>query len=95
MEQGTDRERDSWMRVMSLHYASQIVSPGVLLVSGGATPVSHSVVMGLLPWQPQSNSLANITVGLWREQGADFDGQQTSNCRFTLTEREGRQRMKN
>lgn len=29
----------------------------------GATPASHSVVMGLLPWQQQSNSLANITLG--------------------------------
>lgn len=29
----------------------------------GATPASHSVAMGLLPWQQQSNSLANITAG--------------------------------
>lgn len=39
----------------------------------GAAPPSHTAVKGLLPWQPQSNSLANITVGLEREQGADFD----------------------
>lgn len=30
----------------------------------GVTPVSHSMVKDLLPWQPQSDSLANITARL-------------------------------
>lgn len=30
----------------------------------GVTPVSHSIVTDLLPWQPQSDSLANITARL-------------------------------
>lgn len=30
----------------------------------GVTPVSHSMVKDLLPWQPRSDSLANITASL-------------------------------
>lgn len=65
MEDGIDRQRE---RRLDEGYGTALCiadhQPGWLLGVRGATPVSHSVVMGLLPWQPQSNSLANITVGL-------------------------------
>lgn len=34
----------------------------------GVTPVSHSMVKDLLPWQPQSDSLANITASLLKRR---------------------------
>lgn len=60
--------------------------PGVM--GGGGAPPSHSAVMGLLPWQPQSNSLANVTVGLEGEEGAGFDiGREVTGDLSTLPER--------
>ena len=66
----TEREKDSWMRGADEGYGTALCitdhQPGWLVLwvgVRGATPASHSVAMGLLPWQQQSNSLANITVG--------------------------------
>ncbi len=65
-----ERERDGWMRGADEGYCTALCimdhQPGWLVLwvgVRGATPASHSVAMGLLPWQQQSNSLANITVG--------------------------------
>lgn len=89
---GTDKGRDEWVKgveeVIALHYALLGHHPGWLVLWAGvkgATPASHSVVMGLLPWQQQSSSLANITRAPDREgrAGCWFDGQHTSNNRFT------------
>lgn len=71
MEEGTDRPRE---RRLDEGYGTALCiadhQPGWLVLwvgVRGATPVSHSVAMGLLPWQQQSNSLANITLGPSRE----------------------------
>lgn len=86
----TDRQTGRRLEegVMALHYASALVS-----VRGG-TPVSHSAAVGPLPWQAQSKSLANITAGPWREQGADVDERRASCEGLVLTEGRGRQGMK-
>lgn len=49
-----EEEKEGWMRVMALHYALQIISLGDFFLwvgVKGVTPASHSVAMGLLPWQ--------------------------------------------
>lgn len=65
--------RDGWMMILGGRmrgYGTALCivdhQPGWLVLwvgVRGATPASHSVAMGLLPWQQQSNSLANITAG--------------------------------